>query len=84
MSPVASETTGDLRTYAFNRIANVLGPERAEQLLMRLVDAVGESLDSPQDLMRLSERMTQLGGFEAAVGAMLGVAAVMRGASPSR
>ena len=64
-------------------MSNVLGPERARLLLERLLGELGIALETPQELLLLSERMAQMGGFEAAVGAMLGVAAVLRGAAPA-
>ena len=42
--------------------------------------STGYQLRSAEDLVRLSEAMIPLGGFEGAVGAMLGVSAVLRGA----
>ena len=82
MTTVDTDPPGELREFAFTKIANVLGPDRARALLRRLVDDPGHELRTPNDLLRLSERMAQLGGFEGAVGAMLGVAAVVRGATP--
>jgi hypothetical protein len=78
------DISGDLRRLAFDKISAVLGPERAERLLQRLLPELGITLATPQELFILSEAMGSLGGFEAAVGAMLGVAAIMRGASPAR
>ena len=40
-----------------------------------------ESIDSPDVLHAFGEHLATLGGIEAAVGAMLGVAAVVRGAA---
>ena len=82
MSPEHKQSESELRRFALGKMANVLGPERARQLLDRLLAELGVELTTPQELLLLSERMTQLGGFEAAVGAMLGVAAVLRGAAP--
>ena len=73
----------ELRRFALAKMANILGPERARQLLDRLLEELAIELRTPQELLHLSERMSQLGGFEAAVGAMLGVAAVLRGATPA-
>lgn len=76
-------TDEDLQRFALAKMANVLGPERAHQMLARLLSELQMELRTPQDLLRLSERMTTMGGFEGAVGAMLGVAAVLRGATRS-
>ena len=73
----------ELHRFALTKMSSILGPERARQLLDRLLDELGIELVTPQELLLLSERMSQLGGFEAAVGAMLGVAAVLRGATPA-
>lgn|GEM_PF-995388 len=77
------DPASELRRFALGKMSNILGPDRARVLLNRLIDELGIALETPQELLQLSERMSQLGGFEAAVGAMLGVAAVLRGATPS-
>ena len=63
-------------------MARVLGPQRARQLLEQLLTELGITLDTPHDLLRFADKMASLGGFEGAVGAMLSVAAVLRGATP--
>ena len=84
MSPTdEKDGTSELRRFALGKMSNILGPDRARMLLDRLLDELGIALETPQELLLLSERMSQLGGFESAVGAMLGVAAVLRGATPS-
>jgi hypothetical protein len=77
------DSTSELHRLAFAKMANVLGEARARILLERHLGELGIELRTPQDLLRLSESLTQLGGIEAAVGAMLGVAAVLRGAGKS-
>lgn len=72
----------ELHELAMHKAAAVLGPDRARRLIDRLLRELEIGLESPMDLLVLSEAMTKLGGFEGAVGAMLGVVAVMRGASP--
>lgn len=74
----------ELYELAMHKAAAVLGCDRARRVIDRLLRDLGVELHAPRDLLALSEAMTQLGGFEGAVGAMLGVVAVMRGASPSR
>ncbi len=76
-------SASELHGLAFTKMANVLGEERARILLERHLAELGIELRTPQDLLRLSESLTQMGGIEAAVGAMLGVAAVLRGAGKS-
>lgn len=77
-----TETAGapDLRSVALLKMARVLGEERAEKLMNELLAAHGLELNTPNDLARLAEAMSRLPGFEGAVGAMLGVEAVLRGA----
>jgi len=77
------DLSGERARLAFEKTARVLGPDRARSLLESLLAELRLDLATPQDLLRLSERMSMLGGFEGAVGAMLGVTAVLRGASPS-
>lgn len=76
---VATAVAEDLRELAFSKSERVLGP-RGRKLVERLLAEQGNELRTPQDLMRLADAMTSLGGFEGAVGAMLGVSAVLRGA----
>jgi len=77
-------TIGSTELYglALHKAAVVLGEHRARVLIDRLLGDLGIALDTPRDLLALSDAMTKLGGFEGAVGAMLGVVAIMRGASP--
>lgn len=79
-----AEASGELHRLAFEKMAAVLGAERARQLQQSILDDLGIELRTPQDLLRFSEALSRFGGFEGAVGAMLGVTAVMRGAGPSR
>lgn len=74
----------ELYDFALGKAARVLGPDRARRLIEGLLDELGIELRTPQDLIVLSERMSRLGGFEGAVGAMLGVAATLRGGTPAR
>ena len=72
----------DLRDLAFGTMARVLGHDRATVMLGRLLAELGIELRTADELLLLSQRMVRLGGFEGAVGAMLGVSAVVRGATP--
>ena len=80
MSP--TRPAGDVRALALDKLGAVLGPQRAEGLVAGFLETPGCELRTPQDLYRFSEELKGLGGFEAAVGAMLGVAAIIRGATP--
>lgn len=70
----------DLREFTIAKIARVLGRARAQTILDELLVQLDMELNTPADLLRVGEAMTRLGGFEGAVGAMLTVAAVLRGA----
>lgn len=74
----------EIRRLAVEKMSAVLGSERAQQLLQQLTTDLGVELRTPQELYAFSQRLSQLGGFEGAVGAMLGVAAVIRGATAPR
>lgn len=74
------DDANELERLAIEKMERVLGSDRARALFERLVTRPGRRLATPNDLLHLSEAMTALGGMEGAVGAMLGVAAVLRGA----
>ena len=74
------DSASDIQTLALKKMAAVLGPERAALLMGRILSERRIELRTPQDLLTFSEALSLQGGFEGAVGAMLGVAAVMRGA----
>lgn len=74
----------ELRDLALTKMSAVLGAERAQELLQTLLAELRIELRTPQELHRFSEALGRFGGFEAAVGAMLGVSAVIRGASTVR
>ncbi len=77
-------TDDELQRFALAKMGKVLGPDRAERVLTRILEDLRiDVLRTPQDLLRASERMSALGGMEAAVGALLGLAAVVRGARPA-
>lgn len=77
-------SAGEIHQLAFQKMSAVLGRVRAGQLLQSILDARRMELRTPQDLFEFSEVLSGMGGFEGAVGAMLGVAAVLRGAGPKR
>lgn len=83
MTPADPGAPSEMHRLALTKMSAVLGPERARQLLRGILDGLGGELRTPQDLFVFSEQLTRLGGFEGAVGAMLGVLAVMRGAGSS-
>ena len=75
--------SSELQEFTLAKMTRVLGADRARQILDSLLAELHMELRTPDDLVRLSEAMSGLGGFEGAVGAMLGVAAVLRGATPA-
>jgi len=81
---VKAAAASEIHQLALAKMSTVLGQDRALKLMERLLRELGIALQTPQDLFLLSERMSRLGGFEGALGAMLGVAAILRGATPVR
>jgi hypothetical protein len=76
---LSTEPLGDL---ARGKLVRILGPEQGERVFAETLVAMQlESLESADQLYAFSERLVARGGMEAAVGALLGVAAVMRGAA---
>lgn len=67
---------------ALAKLSNVVGKEHAEEVHSATLLALGlESLGSVDDLFSFAQRVKKLEGFVGAVGALLGVHAVMHGAS---
>ena len=67
---------------AHSKLALVFGDEKAQRLVREIVADGGlAEISSAQDLLVFSEALKKLGGFESTVGAMLGLQAVLRGAS---
>lgn len=77
---MSSDGPSELRAFALEKIGRVLGRDRAHRILDEILVRLKIKLETPEDLLRVGEAMTRLGGFEGAVGAMLTVAAVLRGA----
>ncbi len=78
--PKPDTAAGTYREVARAKLAGILGERRAEELLSTLVDSRDRRLDTPDDLVRFADEVAALGGMEGAVGAMLGLHAVMNGA----
>lgn len=69
-----------LEELARAKLARVLGPVKADGLLRETMAELRiETVATPDDLLRLGRAMESRGGFEAAVGAMLSVQAVILG-----
>jgi hypothetical protein len=73
-----------LAALALEKLTRVLGAERGRRVFDEVLAASQLTvLESPDDLYAFSVHLGRRGGFEAAVGAMLGVTAVLRGANAS-
>ena len=66
---------------AIEKMTSVLGESRARQLTAQILAEAGLQLDTADDLHAFSRELAKLPGFEGAVGAMLGVQAVLHGAA---
>ncbi len=70
---------------AVGKLTRVLGPERGPRVFAEtLASARIATLETADDLYVFAESLARRGGIEAAVAGLLSVAAVMRGASPSK
>ena len=70
---------------AQQRLVRVLGPDDGRRVYERTLATLGKpALDTPEDLFEFAQLLSQGAGVEAAVGAMLGVDAVLRGATDRR
>jgi len=78
----ATSTETTLDELARAKLAKVLGPERGAASLASALESTGlSSIETPEQLYAVSLALTAMGGITGAVGAMLGVAAIMRGAT---
>jgi hypothetical protein len=68
--------------FALEKLTRVIGRDRARRVYAEvLVSACLSDLRTADDLYAFGQQLSMRGGFEAAVGGLLGVAAVLRGAS---
>jgi hypothetical protein len=71
-----------LRDLALEKLTRVLGAERGRRVYDDVLAESGlAEVGTADELYAFSEFLSRRGGFEAAVGGLLGVAAVLRGAS---
>lgn len=75
-----STSRGELYELALSKMARVLGEERACRLASRILEQLRIDLHTAEELHAFATELQKLGGFEGAVGAMLSVRALMRGA----
>lgn len=80
---MSSSSSQDFGQLAYEKLAAVVGPDKARVIQTQILNELGIELKTAQDLHHFSQSLTRLGGFEGAVGAMLGVTAIMRGARPT-
>lgn len=67
----------ELERLARTKIASVLGPARADQIVDEICRVHGLRLEQPEDLARFGAELKKRGGIEGAIGAMLGVQAAI-------
>ncbi len=80
MAASALIAAGKLHELALTKMTRILGEQRAHRLMVQILASLDIELRSADELLRFSEELSKLGGFEGAVGAMLSVQAVMHGA----
>jgi hypothetical protein len=74
----------DLAQLAREKLSRVIGAMQAQRVFAQALAAAKlTDIRTPDDLYRFGEQLAKQGGFEAAVGRLLTVAAVIRGASGS-
>ena len=67
----------DLGAFALGKLTRVFGEARGTRLHREVLGELGvPGLRSPDELLAFARRLAQRGGMEAAVGGLLGVAAV--------
>ncbi|HLL23623.1 MAG TPA: hypothetical protein VK427_15905 [Kofleriaceae bacterium] len=82
MPATSSSREGPLEDLARAKLVKVLGPDRGHKVYCATLREMGlASIDSADTLHAFGEHLIRRGGIEAAVGAMLGVSAVVRGAA---
>lgn len=64
-----------------DKLVKVLGSEKAGRVEREVLEEIGlRELSTADDLLRFARALEKRGGFESALGAMLSVQAVLRGA----
>jgi len=79
------ETPPTYAAFAQDKLARVLGRERAQRIYLDTLARSGlTDLRTADDLHAFGQQLATGSGFEAAVGGLLSVAAVLRGAKGDR
>lgn len=73
----------EFHRLAYDKLATVLGADKARLIQQQILAELDIELQTAQELYQFSQSLTRMGGFEGAVGAMLGVTAIIRGARAS-
>ncbi|MDQ3365296.1 MAG: hypothetical protein M3680_07710 [Myxococcota bacterium] len=78
----SSNRHSQLTELARSKLIKILGAEQGERVFFAtLLTMQRDELTTADDLYEFAELLSAKGGIEAAVGALLGMAAVVRGAS---
>jgi hypothetical protein len=79
------DSRSELDELALGKLTRVLGESGGQRVFDETLADVGlTKIGSANDLYVFAGALTRRSGFEGAVGGLLSVAAVMRGASPAR
>jgi hypothetical protein len=74
-----------LADFALEKLTRVLGGDRAQRIYLETLERSGLSdIRTAEDLDAFGQQLSTRSGFEAAVGEMLSVAAILRGATGKR
>ncbi|MBV9493199.1 MAG: hypothetical protein JOZ54_03050 [Acidobacteria bacterium] len=76
--------TIDWNAVATEKLTRILGADNGRSTMTRALELSGlQSLQSADDLYRFAQELTAMAGFARAVGGMLSLEAIMRGARPA-
>jgi hypothetical protein len=79
----AAPETMDWNAFAFEKLNGVLGEQKARRTMELALRQAGlQSMTSAADLYSFAQQLAGMDGFVRAIGGMLSLQAVMRGARP--
>lgn len=82
MTAIPQQT--DWNAVAVEKLTRILGAETGRSTMTRALQLSGlQSLQSADDLYRFAQELTAMSGFARAVGGMLSLEAILRGARPA-